>query len=202
MTATAAPQPKTQADLHLPSNGKQAYVSWETFQKRYLAREDGHTYEWTNGKIEKTPNTMDISQFYIWLNLNRFFLALAAQNSIAGSLTTEVDVFLDEETHRRPDICFLTHAQIMAARTNRLQVPKFVIEIISPNDRAYKVQQKVQTYFEHGVQVVWNIYPEAKEIHVYEEPSLARIRRGDDPCSAEKVIPGFALAVSEILREG
>lgn len=187
--------------MHIPPNGKQAYVSWETFQKRYLDREDGFTYEWTNGKIEKSTSSMTIAQSYIWVNIDDFFQALRAKQNIAGRLLSEVDVLLDPELHRRPDIAYFENAQIRAGVRDQVQVPKFVIEIISPNDRAYKVQQKVQTYFEHGVQVVWNIYPEAKEIHVYEDPSLARIRRGDDPCSAEKVIPGFALAVSEILRE-
>lgn len=185
MTAATAPRPDVRESLRASANSKQTYISWEAFQKRYLDREDGFTYEWTKGKIEKTPNTMNISQFYIWLNLNRFFLALAAQNAIAGSLTTEVDVFLDAETHRRPDICFLTHAQIRAARTNRVQVPKFVIEIISPNDKAYKVQQKVQTYFEHGVQVVWNISRKPKKSVCTKTPALPA-SAGATTCSARK----------------
>ncbi|HRI59384.1 MAG TPA: Uma2 family endonuclease [Saprospiraceae bacterium] len=177
-------------------------ISWEAFQRRYLSREDGYTYEWTNGKIEKTPGTMDISQLYIWLNINRFFLHFLQKHPVQGSLMMEADIFLAEEIHRRPDICFLTDAQVFAGKKEKIQIPGFVIEIISPNDKANKVQRKVQDYFQAGVRVVWNVYPLLGEVHVFENAGAALIRRGDELCSAEAVIPGFAIPVSEIFKEG
>lgn len=178
-----------------------ALVSWEVFQRKYLVREDGNTYEWTNGIVEKTPSTMDITQLFIWLNINKAFQELLQKTALQGSLITEADIFLDEQTHRRPDICFLTHAQVLSGIKERVQIPAFVAEIVSPNDKATKVTRKVQEYFAAGVQVVWNIYPMLQEVHVYESPKASRICRGDDLCSAEKAIPGFALPVSEILKE-
>lgn len=176
-------------------------ISWEAFQRRYLSREDGYTYEWTNGKIDKTPGTMDISQLYIWLNINRFFLRFLQKHPIQGSLITEADIFLAEEVHRRPDICFLTDTQVVSGKKEKVQIPGFVIEIIFPNDKANKVQRKVQDYFQAGVRVVWNVYPLLGEVHVFESPAAALIRRGNDLCSAETVIPGFAIPVSEIFKE-
>lgn len=178
-----------------------AYISWESFQKRYLSREDGYTYEWSNGTVEKSPNSMDITQLYIWLNISKSFNTLRLEKAISGSLITEADIFLNELLHRRPDICFLTDAQILAGSKNKIQIPAFVAEIISPNDKANRVGRKTQEYFTVGVQVVWNIYPTLKEVHVYDSPAASRICRNNDLCSAEKAIPGFAIPVSEILRE-
>jgi len=33
-------------------------ISWETFQKKYLSKEDKYKYEWLDGIVEKTPRTM------------------------------------------------------------------------------------------------------------------------------------------------
>jgi Uma2 family endonuclease len=200
MVATAlSNKPATQVPKTVSQLPKR--ISWETFQRRYLSREDGYTYEWTNGKIEKTPGTMDISQLYIWLNINQFFLRFLQRYPVQGSLVTEADIFLEEEMHRRPDICFLTNAQILAGKKEKIQIPGFVIEIISPNDKANKVQRKVQDYLQAGVRVVWNVYPMLKEVHIFENAGASLIRRGDELCSVEAVIPGFAIAVSEIFKE-
>lgn len=200
MTAAAILEKPTAPALK-PAPRQPKPISWEAFQRRYLSREDGYTYEWSNGKIEKTPGTMDISQLFIWLNINQFFLRFIQTHPIQGILITEADIFLTEEIHRRPDICFLTNKQILAGKKEKVQIPGFVIEIISPNDKANKVQRKVQDYLQAGVRVVWNVYPLLKEVHIFENAGAALIRRGDELCSAGAVIPGFAMPVSQILKE-
>ncbi|MEQ1746369.1 MAG: Uma2 family endonuclease [Saprospiraceae bacterium] len=203
MTAPAATRlasvPKTAAATTKVKK-KPAYITWEAFQRKYLAREDGHTYEWANGKVDKNLNSMDITQLYIWDNLDTFFKSLSLQKALSGKLMAEVDILLSAITHRRPDVAFFTKEQIRNGRNDQIQVPAFVAEIISPNDSANRVSRKTQEYFAAGVQVVWNIYPSLQEVHVYESPSAARICRGDETCSAEKAIPGFALPVSAILK--
>jgi len=202
MTATTASRAVQIAKPATPkADKKPAYVSWESFQNRFLSREDGHTYEWANGVVEKSLNSMDITQLYIWLNISKVFNAFASKKSVKGNLITEADIFLNELLHRRPDICFLTDAQIFAAGKSKIQIPAFVAEIISPNDKANRISRKNREYFAAGVQVVWNIYPALQEVHVYDSPDASRICRGDDLCSAEKAIPGFAMPVSEILKE-
>lgn len=201
MTATTASR-SVNAPKPAPTKVKKspAFVSWESFQNRYLSREDGHTYEWSNGTVEKSLNSMDITQLYIWDNLDTFFKRLSQQKNITGKLVAEVDILLNPLTHRRPDVAFLTKEQIRNGKYEQIQIPAFVAEIISPNDKANRVSRKTREYFAAGVQVVWNIYPALHEVHVYESPSASRICRGDERCSAEKAIPGFAMPVSEILK--
>lgn len=202
MLASAQPNPKPLPNLKPAPAQVPKALSWAEFKRRYGTREDGNTYEWVNGIVEKTPGTMDLSQFYIWLNLNRCFLQFQQTHpDIAGSLITEADVFFKPDLHRRPDIAYFTHAQIKSAAHQRVQVPGFIAEIISANDNANKVSRKVQEYFSAGVKVVWNIYPTLNEVHVFEDAGMALLRRGDDLCSAEAALPGFSIAVSELLRQ-
>jgi len=202
MTATTASR-SASAPKPAPIKVKKrpAYVSWESFQNRFLSREDGHTYEWTNGVVEKSLNSMDITQLYIWDNLDTFFKNLCQQKAITGKLIAEVDILLNPLVHRRPDVAFLTKEQIRNGKQNQIQIPAFVAEIISPNDKANRVSRKNQEYFAAGVKVIWNIYPALQEVHVYDSPDASRICRADDLCSAEKAIPGFFMPVSEILKE-
>lgn len=202
MAAATQPQIKTPASIPaVKADKKRRYLSWKEFERRYLQREDGFKYEWEDGKIEKTPYAMNIQQLYIWKNLNRQFQNLKEASGLRGELTAETDTFLDASIHRRPDVAYFTDEQITDAIEHPVQVPGFVIEIISPTDNANKVNIKVRTYFEKGVQVVWHIYPELKEVHVYESATRIRIIRGEELCSAESIIPGFVLSADDIYKK-
>ncbi len=194
---TAIRQAKTPTQV-----SRKAPMTWEQFERRYLSREDGFKYEWVNGTIIKSPVTMRQKQLFILNNLLDFFYSLKMRDNGLGVLSCETDTFLTPNHHRRPDISYLSKPQIEAAADDKEQVPNFVIEIISPNDKAESVAEKTFAYFQHGVKVVWNIYPAQREVHWCESATFVRICRGDDRCSAEPVIPGFVLAVSEIFKRG
>jgi thioredoxin reductase len=51
--AAALPVKKTTQEMgNNPAPAKK--ISWETFEKKYLTREDKYKYEWVNGIVEKT----------------------------------------------------------------------------------------------------------------------------------------------------
>lgn len=139
---------------------------------------------------------MDQSQLYIQTNLIRFLYRLKAVNpNIDGDLVSEADAFF-AGNHRRPDMAYYTNEQIKNARKEYVTVD-FVIEIISKNDQIQKVADKMEDYRRAGVQVVWQIFPQRQEIHVYRGKQMT-ICVGDDLCSAEPVIEGFVLPTSDI----
>ncbi|HRI59568.1 MAG TPA: Uma2 family endonuclease, partial [Saprospiraceae bacterium] len=174
-------------------------ISWEEFQRKYLSREDRYKYEWVNGQVEKTLRSMDKSQIFILTNLIRFLYALKSINRrIDGDLVAEGDTFF-AGNHRRPDIAYYTESQIQAARRNEDVHPDFVIEVISKNDQAEKLVEKMNNYLAAGVKVIWQIYPQNQQIHVYHGKQIA-VCTGDDLCSAEPVVEGFVLAVKDVFK--
>ena len=138
-------------------------------------------------------------------NLLAFFRQLLSSNQVDGELMPESDLFFAGH-HRRPDICWLTDAQIQALARGQEAVPAFVIEIISTHDEMNKVVSKMQDYRKAGVQTVWHILPEFKEVHVYSGPSLTQMEIFKDAaqCSASPALPAFTLTVNDIfyLPEG
>lgn len=180
-------------------NAPARQISWVEFQKKYLTREDRYKYEWVDGQVEKTPRTMDKSQFYIQMNLSRFLNALKQSQSLDGELIAEGDTFFGLN-HRRPDIAYYTEAQILKGAKGEIIVPQFVIEVISGKDQMNLVHKKMQDYRKAKVAVVWHVFPSLNEIHVYRGRKM-EVCLGDDLCSAEPVIPGFKISVGEVLRK-
>ncbi len=181
-------------------NGKQPKrISWEDFQRKYLEREDEYKYEWLNGFVEKTKRTMNYLQFFIIRNLVHFFDQLKLEGKVDGMLIHEGDTFFLSH-HRRPDIAYFTDKQIDDTESGIAPVPQFVIEVISNNDMLVKVQEKMLDYENAKVPVVWHVYPQLQEIHVYHGKQMTKYR-GAEICSAAPALTEFALPVSRVFQK-
>ncbi len=176
-------------------------ISWETFQKVYLEREDGFKYEWVYGYVEKTPRTIDKKQFFVIENLLVLLDTLRYEKKADGRLIPEGDNFFSG-AHRRPDIAYYTHEQIRLAQNDKANkvVPQFVIEVISTHDQMNKAVEKMKNYRAAEVPIIWQIFPNQNEIHVYRGKQMT-VCVGDDVCSAEPVIEGFKLSVNDVLKK-
>lgn len=173
-------------------------ITWEQFKNRYLWREDGYLYEWVNGCVEKTKRTINYSQIFISENLVKFFFELYNSGKVQGYLTNEVDTFFLQNL-RRPNLYYLTSQQIQDGKNGIPPVPKFVIEIISNDDKAKRVQEKVGDYLRADVKVIWQIYPDLQVIHVYNGKKMTLLM-DDDLCSAAPVLPEFVISVNDIFK--
>lgn len=178
--------------------------TWAEFEKKYLGREDGYKYEWVNGCVEKTENTMNPTQLYIQFNLQECFMHLKSDAKVVGQLLAETDLLFFPNIHRRPDFAWLTQTQVSRLSTaGVLEIPAFVIEVISTRDAALKLVDKMRDYRTAGVQVVWLIYPQQQEIHVYGGTNLEQMTvcTGEKLCSAAPVLPEFVFPTSTIFKK-
>ena len=184
----------------VPETGKKARkkrtgkISWESFQKKYLSREDKFKYEWVNGLVEKTPRSMDYKQFHFQKTLIRFLYSLGDR----GEIIAEGDSFF-AGAHRRPDMAYYTERQIEAGKNGERITPGFVVEIISSNDQINKVHAKMRDYRKAEVKVIWLVFPELQEVHVYRGKG-SQVCSGEDICSAEEVIEGFRLKAVDLFE--
>jgi Uma2 family endonuclease len=80
-------------------------------------------------------------------------------------------------------------------------VPALAVEVVSPTDIAEQLQEKIAEYFRAGVQLVWVVYPQQRQVHVYE--SLAKIHglSRTDELDGGAVLPGFRLPLTELFLE-
>jgi Uma2 family endonuclease len=81
-------------------------------------------------------------------------------------------------------------------------VPDLVVEVVSPNDNLWGLDEKVDLYPADGVRLIWVIDPQRKEISVY-TPAAPNTRqqtnlKPGDTLTGGDIIPGFEIAVKAI----
>jgi Uma2 family endonuclease len=78
--------------------------------------------------------------------------------------------------------------------------PLWMVEIISPSDKAPAIRDKRQIYIQAGI-LYWEVYPQSKSIDVYAPGQPAQTIGMDGELDGGTVLPGFTLAVSELFAE-
>ncbi|HRI60813.1 MAG TPA: Uma2 family endonuclease, partial [Saprospiraceae bacterium] len=196
--ARQLPPARKIANKTISGTASRRLVSLESFLARYTNREDPYKYEWNNGVVEKKPRTMNRDQLKILQNLMRLFARTKAYAAM-GELLSEVDMLMQTANRtRRPDIVYMSGAQMQEAPKGELSVCPFVAEVISKNDQINEVEEKLTEYFDNGVQVVWVIFPKLKQVKVYRSIRDITVRFGEDICSAAPVLPDFEISVNDI----
>jgi Uma2 family endonuclease len=102
---------------------------------------------------------------------------------------------------RRPDASFIRAGRLPGGELPKGYVripPDLAIEVVSPNDLAVEVDEKIEDYQKAGVGLVWVIHPESRTASVYRsDGSVSRLHQ-DEELSGEEVIPGFHCRVRSL----
>lgn len=102
---------------------------------------------------------------------------------------------------RKPDVSFIRKERLPADWMDEALfaiAPDLAVEVLSPNDLAYKVATKIREYLDAGVKLVWEITPHERLIMVHRVDGTVVKLKETDTLSGEDVIPGFACAVKDL----
>jgi Uma2 family endonuclease len=102
---------------------------------------------------------------------------------------------------RRPDVSFVKAGRMtpeLFLTANLPIAPDLAVEVISPNDTAHEVQEKIEEYQQAGVSLIWVIEPELRVVDVYRKNGVNSRLRETDELSGEDVLPGFRCRVAEL----
>lgn len=113
--------------------------------------------------------------------------------------------FPDEpEKVRRADTAFHALAQLtpeqVAAEGHCPIVPDLVVEVISPNDLAYDVDEKRNEWLAAGARLVWIVQPVRQTIHAYQPDGTVALFHRTDTLTAAPVLPEFRVPVADLFR--
>jgi Uma2 family endonuclease len=171
-------------------------VSKERFLLEYADLEDGYKYEWNNGAIEKTQG-MNQQQAIIQAVIMRYFVQTQVFKG-GGLFTSETNMDTSPAQLRKPDLAIYTNEQLQLMKQGQNQIAPWVAEVISTSDNINHVNQKLDEYFQAGVQVVWHIFPDSKQVYVYTSPEQVTICRGKTICSAAPALEDLKIVVEEL----
>jgi Uma2 family endonuclease len=176
------------AEVRIPMT-KAEFLRWNP--------DDEFVYEYNDGFAEQTES-MKNNERHIVRNIQRKFRATQAFIQ-DGYLFEESDCWLTVKQMRRPDMAFFTDAQIKQSALGLNPIPAFVVEIISENDHARKMEKKIVEYFTAGVQVVWHVYPaDLQLVRVFLSARQQATYFDTDVISAAPALPDLQMTVAEL----
>jgi Uma2 family endonuclease len=165
----------------------------------------GKGYELVDGEL-KELNVSFLSSFVA--GQTYFALRTHVGTSRLGWVSPEGTSFRcfpdDENRVRRADTAFHRLDRLTAdqarAEGHCTVVPDLVVEVVSPRDLAYEVDEKRIEWQEAGAQLVWVIHPVRQTIHAYRADGTVRLIQRTDPLTAEPVLPDFRVPVADLFR--
>jgi Uma2 family endonuclease len=104
-------------------------------------------------------------------------------------------------TVRKPDVMLVRRSRLPPdwMQQGYLRVaPDLVVEVISPNELAADLEEKVAEYLSVGVPLIWVIDPERRTVRIHRADGSIGWLRENDKLSGEDVLIGFSCPVSEL----
>lgn len=76
--------------------------------------------------------------------------------------------------------------------------PDLCVEIISPSEDRLDMQRKVEEYFASGARLVWQLFPEEKQVKVFAAPDRVTTLHAEDELDGGDLIPDFRCRVADL----
>jgi Uma2 family endonuclease len=77
-------------------------------------------------------------------------------------------------------------------------IPILVVEILSPSDPQAEITEKVQSYLDAGVKLVWVVDPRFQTVTVYRADGKPELFNTDQAVSGEPHLQGFRVSVRDV----
>jgi Uma2 family endonuclease len=184
MTAVAEPRPKL--------------ISIDEF----MVMPDSVGYELVEGVLTERKLMGALSDYIAMLIAARLVVFCQARSAghVFGSETT-YRCFDHPNTGRRADVSLIRTGRLLGERIPEgyLTIPAdLAIEVISPNDLAYEVEEKVALYLRHGFGEVWVVYPNTRTIHVHAKGQPTLSLDEEQTLTGRGPLEGFSCPVRDL----
>lgn len=172
-----------------------------------LARPDSISYELVDGKLLERHMGMESSEIAMRIGiLLGAFLKTRRLGHLYGA-DASYECFPDGPTDvRKPDVSFIRHGRLPGERTPKGHCPippDLAIEVVSPGDLAYELEEKIEQYQSVKIPLIWVVYPQQRTVRVFRSTPtiLTSTLHESEILSGEDVLPGFSCKVSEFFSD-
>jgi Uma2 family endonuclease len=165
----------------------------------------GKGYELVNGELKELSVSRKSSHVAGEIYLRVKLHCNANQPGWVFPEGTSYRCFKDDPGRvRRPDASFITLSRMTAEQYDEDGhcpiVPDLVVEVVSPNDNAEELEEKIDEWLTVGVKVVWVVTPATRTVRVHRADGGYAFLRAADTLTAPDVLPGFAVPVADLFR--
>jgi Uma2 family endonuclease len=133
-------------------------------------------------------------------------LGLYLHGKPVGEALTEalIHLPLPVDRNRRPDLAFVSAERIAQAphqpgSDNAWHVvPELLVEVVSPNDLAEEIMERLSEYWAAGAKLVWIVYPTQRLVYVYESLRQVRVLGEADELDGGSVLPNLRIPLAPL----
>lgn len=162
-------------------------------------------YEVVDGKIVEKPVWGQQSEIASLISMR---LGTFATENRLGRVIPFLLFRIDQRKNlqRRPDVAFVSDARWPFRKRVPTGaawdvIPDLAVEVVSPTNSAYEMQEKVQRYFAAGVAEMWIIYPNVRLLYRYTSPTQIQVIQSGEELDGGALFPGFRMPLSELFED-
>jgi Uma2 family endonuclease len=189
--------------MSLPEIREKFYSAEELWELSHDPENDAKRFELSEGVlIEMSPASLKHGT--LALKLGRIVGDFVDENDLGITTAAETGFILfknpnGKDTVRAPDVGFVAKVRVPDELTDGYApfAPDIAIEVVSPNDDAVDLEQKISEYLKYGTQMVWVFYPKLKRVVVHTPKGSYPIDE-DGTLDGGDVLPGFKLRLKDI----
>ena len=162
--------------------------------------DDGMFHELDEGELISMAPASD-EHGYLGGEILRLLANFVRAHSLGRVYNADTGFDLGEDTVRAPDVAFVRRERLAVGQRGFFKgAPDLAVEVFSPSDSVPQLMRKVRQYLRAGTHTVWVVYPETREVHVFEASGRDRILRPDDVLDAPELLPGFSVPVQSLFE--
>jgi Uma2 family endonuclease len=168
-----------------------------------LARlaDDGQRHELVNGElISMTPSGFDHGAIIVNLTLPLAGHVKSRNLGVVVGAETGFKLASEPDTVRAPDIAFIRRDRLPASgrpTTFWNGPPDLAVEVLSPSDTVFEIEDKVAGWLAAGAAAVWVVNPKSRTIAIHRAGAPSRVLTEQESLSGEDVVPDFAITVGD-----
>ena len=159
--------------------------------------------ELVKGELVRMAPTGHLHGF-VELRIGKVLSIFVDERKLGRVLSGEVGLYTgrDPDTVRGADVAFISNERLAQVQSHSyLDVaPELIVEVLSPDDRWYDVNDKLAEYFNIGVRIVWIADPQHRQVRVCRSLTEMEILSVDDTLSGGEALPGFNVVVAELFE--
>lgn len=162
---------------------------------------DGKRRELVNGVIVEMSPAGD-EHGVLSLEIGSLIRNHVRANSLPGyPVGAESGFFLkrNPDLVRAPDAAYISKAKVPGGLTGKYYTasPDLAVAVVSPDDAASEVHNKVREHLDAGTELVWLLYADSRTVSV-NTATGARTLTENDVLDGGSVLPGFSISVRKL----
>ena len=169
-----------------------------------LAMPDGKRYELVDGELVERNMGWKSSRVGGRLYGYLFSFCEAQQLGWLAPADASYQCFPDAPKKvRRPGASFIRAERLPADQEPEGHcpiAPDLAVEVISPGDLYWRVEEKVDEYLQAGTRLVWVINPPTRSVRIHRPDGSINDIGEDGELDGEDVVPGFRCRVADLFR--